>query len=48
MHTRARARAFQVSLFVPSINIVFSLMGSTASAFVCYVLPAMVGKYTRL
>ena len=29
-----------VALYVPGINIVFQLMGSTSSAFVCYVLPA--------
>ena len=31
------------ALFVPAINVVFSLMGGTSSAFVCFVLPAMFG-----
>jgi len=29
-----------IALFVPGINIVFQLMGGTASAFVCFILPA--------
>ena len=29
-----------VALYVPGINIVFQLMGSTCSAFVCFILPA--------
>lgn len=29
-----------IALYVPGINIVFQLMGSTSSAFVCFVLPA--------
>ena len=29
-----------VALYVPGINVVFQLMGGTASAFVCLVLPA--------
>jgi len=30
-----------VALYVPGINVVFQLMGSTSSAFVCFVLPAI-------
>ena len=37
-----------VALYVPSINIVFQLMGSTSSAFVCFVLPAAFGLRLRL
>ena len=29
-----------IALYVPGINVVFSLMGGTGSAFVCYMLPA--------
>ena len=29
-----------LALYVPHIGVVFGLMGSTASAFVCFVLPA--------
>ena len=32
-----------VALYVPAINIVFQLMGSTSSALVCFVLPAAFG-----
>jgi amino acid permease len=32
--------ALLVSLYVPNIGLVFGLMGGTASAFVCFVLPA--------
>ena len=32
-----------IALYVPGINIVFQLMGSTSSAFVCFVLPAIFG-----
>jgi amino acid permease len=31
------------SLYIPGINIVFQLMGSTCSAFVCFILPAAFG-----
>eukprot|EP00471_Norrisiella_sphaerica_P000042 CAMPEP_0184478954 /NCGR_PEP_ID=MMETSP0113_2-20130426/837_1 /TAXON_ID=91329 /ORGANISM="Norrisiella sphaerica, Strain BC52" /LENGTH=493 /DNA_ID=CAMNT_0026856909 /DNA_START=26 /DNA_END=1507 /DNA_ORIENTATION=- len=34
--------ALLVSLFVPNISTVFALMGSTASSFVCFVLPAIL------
>lgn len=37
-----------VSLYVPAINIVFQLMGSTSSAFVCFVLPAAFGLRLNL
>eukprot|EP00501_MAST-03F_sp_TOSAG23-6_P002246 GSMAST32.ASY1.ANO1.2346.1 assembled CDS len=33
--------ALVVALFVPELSYVFELMGSTASAFVCFVLPAL-------
>eukprot|EP00164_Ancoracysta_twista_P003027 GFYU01004038.1.p1 GENE.GFYU01004038.1~~GFYU01004038.1.p1 ORF type:complete len:529 (+),score=110.10 GFYU01004038.1:289-1875(+) len=35
--------ALLLAIYVPSINVVFSLLGSTTSAFVCYVVPAMFG-----
>jgi len=34
--------ALLVSMFVPNISTVFALMGSTASSFVCFVLPALL------
>lgn len=37
-----------VSLYVPYINIVFQLMGSTSSALVCFVLPAAFGLKLRV
>ena len=37
-----------VSLYVPGINIVFQLMGSTSSAFVCFVLPAAFALKLRV
>jgi amino acid permease len=40
--------ALLVSLYVPGINVVFSVMGSTSSAFVCFVLPAAFGLRLRL
>ena len=36
------------ALYVPAINIVFQLMGSTSSALVCFVLPAAFGLKLRL
>ena len=33
---------------MPSINLVFQLMGSTSSAFVCFVLPAAFGLRLNL
>ena len=37
-----------VGLYVPGINVVFQLMGSTCSAGVCFVLPAAFGLKLRL
>jgi amino acid permease len=37
-----------VALYVPGINIVFQLMGSTCSAFVCFILPAAFALRLRL
>lgn len=37
-----------VSLYVPGINVVFQLMGSTCSAFVCFILPASYGLMLQL
>ena len=37
-----------VSLYVPGINVVFQLMGSTSSAFVCFVLPAAFALKLRV
>ena len=37
-----------VSLYVPAINVVFQLMGSTSSALVCFVLPAAFGLKLRV
>ena len=37
-----------IALHVPGINIVFQLMGSTSSAFVCFVLPAVFGLHLDL
>ena len=37
-----------IALYVPGINVVFQLMGSTSSAFVCFVLPAAFGLRLRL
>ena len=37
-----------ISLFVPGIQVVFQLMGSTCSAFVCFILPAAFGLKLRL
>jgi len=33
--------AMVLAMFVPDIQVVFSLLGSTTSAFVCYIVPAM-------
>jgi len=38
--TAITGAALLVALYVPGINVVFQLMGSTASALVCFVLPA--------
>ncbi|GAB5354845.1 hypothetical protein AAMO2058_000154300 [Amorphochlora amoebiformis] len=38
--------ALVISLFVPNISVVFALMGSTTSSFVCFILPAVL--YLRL
>lgn len=32
-----------IALYVPGVNVVFSLLGSTSSAFVCFILPAAFG-----
>lgn len=40
MTTLICSAALGVALAVPSINIVFQLLGGTSSAFVCFVLPA--------
>lgn len=37
-----------VALYVPGINVVFQLMGSTCSAFVCFILPGLFGLKLRL
>ena len=33
--------AMMLAMFLPNIQVVFSLLGSTTSAFVCYIVPAM-------
>ena len=33
--------AMTLAMFLPNIQVVFSLLGSTTSAFVCYIVPAM-------
>jgi len=35
------ASATSVAMFLPNIQVVFSLLGSTTSAFVCYIVPGM-------
>jgi len=35
------APAMALAMFLPNIQVVFSLLGSTTSAFVCYIVPAM-------
>lgn len=37
------ASGLVIALYVPGINLVFQLMGSTSSAFVCFVMPAAFG-----
>jgi len=37
-----------IALFVPGINIVFQLLGGTASAFVCFILPAAFAWHYNL
>lgn len=37
-----------IALYVPGINLVFQLMGSTSSAFVCFIMPAAFGITLRL
>eukprot|EP00470_Lotharella_oceanica_P015535 CAMPEP_0170194294 /NCGR_PEP_ID=MMETSP0040_2-20121228/58907_1 /TAXON_ID=641309 /ORGANISM="Lotharella oceanica, Strain CCMP622" /LENGTH=111 /DNA_ID=CAMNT_0010443181 /DNA_START=15 /DNA_END=353 /DNA_ORIENTATION=- len=34
--------ALLVSMWIPNISTVFSLMGSTTSSFVCFILPAIL------
>lgn len=40
--------ALLVAIYVPGINVVFQLMGSTCSAFVCFVLPGAFGLKLQL
>jgi amino acid permease len=40
--------ALLVALFVPGINVVFQLLGGTASALVCFCVPGMLALRSRL
>ena len=48
MPSPASGSSLIIALYIPGINVVFQLMGSTTSALVCFVLPAALAMKLQI